>query len=86
MGTLLGELGRVHLLESGFDPLPSFLTCFAGQTAQGPVSSAPALVHYFSLPFLINLNHSFWLCTHKFEVEYLPDLSVRWRREGEKER
>lgn len=81
-----GELRKADLLESGAEPLPRFLACFIGQTAQVPASSAPALVLPFSLPLLINLNHSFWLCSHKFEVEFLPGLSVRWRREGEKER
>lgn len=35
---------------------------------------------------LISLNQIFWLYIHKFEVEFLTSLSVRWRRAGEKER
>lgn len=54
----------------------------AGNTTRGPASSAPGLVHHFSLPLLINRSHNFYLCTHKFEVEFLLGLSVRWRREG----
>lgn len=80
------ELGKVDLLGSGAEPPPRLLAYFAGQTARIPASSAPVLVHPFSLPLLINMSHSFWLCTHKFEVEFLPGLSIRRRREGEKER
>lgn len=65
---------------------PRFPACFAGNTARGPAASVPALVRHFSLPPLINLNHSCWRPTHTFEVAFLPGLSVRWSREGGKER
>lgn len=76
----LGELGEVTLLGCGVECLPKFPACFA-ENELGSLR----LVHHFSLPLLINLNHSIWLCTHKFEVEFLPGLSARWRRAGEKE-
>lgn len=75
------HLGEVEEMSTQLGE-PELWLSSAGNTAQGPASSAPALVHYFPLPLLINRSHSFWLCTHKFEVEFLLGLSVRWRREG----
>lgn len=84
MSSQLAELGIVDPLGLGAERLPRFSFLLCWKNSPSPCLLSPALVRHFSLPLLINLNHSVWLCTHKFEVEFLPGLSGRWRREGEK--
>lgn len=86
MSAQLGEVGDVDLSGLLAERLPEVSSLLCWETARVSISSAPALVHHFSLPLLINLNSNFCFCTHKFEVELLPGLSVRWRRAGERER
>lgn len=81
MGEMSNAAGDLDLQVSSW-AFCSFPACFQRQVF-GPWPYPCPPLHS---TLLISLNQNFWLYIHKFEVEFLTSLSVRWRRAGEKER